>query len=248
LRYFIELAYLGTSYHGWQSQTNATSVQELIEQGLSSILSSEVSITGSSRTDTGVHAEQQYAHFDFSTPLNTSDLSYKLNALLPPDIFIKRIFQVKDSYHSRFDAIFRRYEYRITSVKDPFHINQTYYFRTKLNLDLMNRGCEIFLKNNNFQSFSKVKTEVNHYNCNLSTCKWKQSGKVNIFEVQANRFLRGMVRAMVGTLIDIGLGKLSVSKLQGIIESKDRRLAGRAAPAKGLFLVEVGYPKDYFNE
>ena len=243
MRYFIECAYKGTNYSGWQIQINALAVQEVIEKALSTLLKTKVEITGSSRTDAGVHANQQIAHFEIDNEINDTDnLVYRMNKILPFDISIKQIFEVADDYHSRFEAISRKYEYRISRKKNPFQKGLSYEFNGDLNLELMNKACLILFKYINFQCFSKIKTEVLTYNCTILEARWEENtDDTLIFHVKANRFLRGMVRSIVGTLLEIGLEKISLEDFEQIILSKNRKNAGWSVPAEGLFLMEVNY-------
>lgn len=243
MRYFIECSYRGTNYSGWQIQENANTVQAEIEKGLSILMNETISITGSSRTDAGVHAIHQVAHFDTENKgLNSENLAYRLNKILPFDISIKRIFPVKEDYHSRFEAKSRKYEYHISALKNPFKKGLFYEFNHDLNLELMNEASQKLLQYIDFECFSKIKTDVNTFNCNITEASWerKENGTL-IFQIKANRFLRGMVRAIVGTLVEVGAGKLSVDDFEQIILSKSRKKAGRAMPAEGLFLIEVNY-------
>ncbi len=241
MRYFIELAYRGTRYHGWQIQANALSVQEAFNKSLSTLLKEEVTTIGSGRTDTGVHALQQYVHFDTEKVLLPHPHIYQLNALLPPDIVVKQIFNVSDKAHARFDAVARSYEYRISTCKDPFLTDMSYLYTKLLDISQMNEAASILLQHTDFESFSLVKTDVSHFKCQIYKAQWEVSGERVIFFIQANRFLRGMVRAIVGTLMDVGLRKLSIQEFEEIIQSKDRRKAGRAVPPQGLFLTQVQY-------
>lgn len=243
MRYFIEFSYKGTAYHGWQRQNNAVSVQEKIENAIRVLLPDSVDIVGSSRTDTGVHAEQQYAHFDFENELKISlqNIEYRLNAMLPKDIAIHRVFQVPADAHSRFDALFRRYEYRIITKKNPFLFENAWLYKGFLDLEKMNQAAALLLKYKDFESFSKLHTDVKTHICQISIAEWKQVNDTITFTVQANRFLRGMVRALVGTLIEVGKGKMTTDEFEEIIRAKDRKKAGAQAPALGLTLVEVAY-------
>lgn len=240
-RYCIELSYLGTDFAGWQNQINAVTIQETIEKGLSILLKKTTAILGSSRTDAGVHAYQQFAQFDFEGDLDIPDLSYRLNHILPFSISIKQIKSVSDSFHARFDAKSRAYEYRITKVKNPFLIGRAYQFGTYLDFEKMNLACQILFKHTDFECFSKIHTDVKTFNCEIMRAEWIQVGSDLIFHIKANRFLRGMVRAIVGTLMQVGLGKITVAHFENIILSKNRSNAGVSVPAKGLFLTEVNY-------
>lgn len=244
MRYFIEFSYKGTAYNGWQKQNNSLGIQQVLEEAVSKILRQTVEITGSSRTDAGVHAEQQFAHFDFTPEI--ADLErfvYSLNGLIPYDIAVRRVIPVGDELNSRFAATHRRYEYRITRFKNPFLINQSHLLRTELDIKQMNEAAALLLIHNDFESFSKIHTNVNNFRCTITEAVWYEEGDMLIFSVQANRFLRGMVRALVGTLVNVGSGKISAHDFEQIILSKNRKNAGAQAPAEGLFLVEVGYPE-----
>lgn len=242
MRYLIECSYKGTAFHGWQKQPNATSVQENIEEALSMVLKNTIDIVGSSRTDTGVHAEQQFAHFDVDVPiLSTAKLAHSINGILPKGIAIKQILAVKDNFHSRFDATHRRYLYRILPTKNPFWSELSYYFHSNLDIEKMNLTGEILKKYIDFQCFSKVNTDVMTFNCNIDVALWEYQDDFLLFHIKADRFLRGMVRAIVGTMIEVGAGRLSLEDFENIILSKNRGKAGRAVPAEGLTLMEVGY-------
>ena len=243
MRYFIECSYRGTNYCGWQIQENANTVQAEIEKALSTLLKIPTSITGSSRTDAGVHAMQQVAHFEIENEIpNLENLSYRLNKILRFDISIKKIYSVQEDYHCRFEATSRKYEYHISPLKNPFQKGLYYEFNQDLDIELMNRACEKLFQYTDFECFSKIKTDVNTFNCTIMEARWERRGnEMLMFHIKANRFLRGMVRAIVGTLLEIGLGRLTVEDFEQIILSKDRKKAGRAVPAEGLFLMEVNY-------
>lgn len=244
MRYFVELAYNGKAYHGWQTQPNAISVQQVLENALSTLLANPISITGAGRTDTGVHATQMFAHFDCNTNFDVENLVYRLNAFLPSDISIQSIFKVKPEAHARFDATSRSYLYRISLEKNPFTTDFAYFFRAKMDLNVMNQACKILFEYNDFQCFSKSNTDVKTYNCKITRANWKQEGNELHFAITADRFLRNMVRAIVGTMIEIGLRKISVSDLHEIIKSKNRGNAGYSVPAHGLYLTTIEYPKE----
>ena len=243
MRYFIECAYKGTNYSGWQIQINALTVQEVIEKALSTLLKHKIDVTGSSRTDTGVHAMQQFAHFEMEEEIiDCENLVYRINKLLPFDISVQKIFKVADNYHSRFEAISRKYEYRISRKKNPFQKGLSYEFNGNLDIERMNEASRILFKHIDYQCFSKIKTEVLTFNCTILEAEWKEEkNDLLVFHIKANRFLRGMVRAIVGTLLEVGTGKISVSDFERIILSKDRKKAGWSVPAEGLFLMEVNY-------
>jgi tRNA pseudouridine38-40 synthase len=246
-RYFFEIAYLGTNYHGWQVQPNAITVQEVVSKSLSLILQSEISISGSGRTDTGVHCKQQYFHVDISQNINTDDLRFKLNSLLPYDISIASIQPVTDEAHARFDATSRSYEYHINRRKNPFTKELSYYFPKELDIQNMNAAAALLHgESQDYEAFSRVKTSVNNFICSIGDAHWEEKENTLIFHITANRFLRGMVRAIVGTLIDVGIGKTTPDDVTEILLSKDRRKAGGAAPAHGLYLTKVIYPKKIY--
>ncbi len=247
-RYFFEVAYKGTNYHGWQLQNNATTVQEVINNCLSKLLGQSVNITGSGRTDKGVHCAQQYFHLDSNQELNRRSLQYKLNAFLPEDVSIQSILRVNKEAHARFDASLRAYQYKISTRKDPFIKGLAYYYDKKLDVRAMNEACKMLLGTQDFESFSKVKTEVNNFMCTLYKAEWVEDGAFLLFNVEANRFLRGMVRCMVGTLLEVGLGRRDLDNIQEVLGNKDRKLAGRAVPAEGLYLCQVQYPESIFLE
>ena len=245
-RYFIELSYKGTNYHGWQIQKNATGVQQLLNKALSLKIGNDIETVGSGRTDKGVHALQQFAHFDTDKKINGEQLAYQFNRIFPNDIVVMNIYEVNPDAHARFDATARSYQYKINQVKDPFLINTSYYRRGDLDIKLMNQAAEGLMGTQDFESFSKVKTDVNHFICTISKSEWIQIRDQIYYSVTADRFLRGMVRTLVGTMLDIGTGKISLEELKKIISSRDRKMAGRAVPAHGLFLTEVKYPSDIF--
>ena len=243
MRFFIELSYNGKNYHGWQIQPNAVSVQETVENALSLLLGEDLSIVGAGRTDTGVHAKQMFAHFDTNTNLDSEQLVFKLNSFLPPDIAIHSIFEVQPEVHARFNATSRTYEYKIATKKDVFTNDLAYKHPLSLDIMAMNKACGILLAYTNFECFSKTNTDVKTFECNITEAYWKQNETELIFTITADRFLRNMVRAIVGTLINIGLHKLAVEDLHTIIKSKDRGQAGYSVPAHGLYLKHIEYPK-----
>ncbi len=245
-RYFLELSYLGTPFHGWQIQENAETVQGTIEAALSTFFRSPHSIQGSGRTDTGVHASMQVAHFDTSESFEKEKLVKGLNGILPKEISIHSIREVKSEAHARFDAEERSYFYRMIFQKSPFLDGMAWYSFRKPNVDLMNKAAATLLSYKDFEAFSKVNTEVNHFRCEIKSAYWEQKDGELLFHITANRFLRGMVRAIVGTLVEIGLEKRAPESLVEIIESKSRARAGKAAPAHGLFLDRVTYPDEIY--
>ncbi|MDP5201676.1 tRNA pseudouridine(38-40) synthase TruA [Flavobacterium sp. DG2-3] len=245
MRYFIQFAYNGTHYHGWQIQPNASSVQETLNKAFSVLLNETISIMGAGRTDSGVHASEMYGHFDTEKTLDIPVLIHKLNSYLPKDIAIFDIILVHDDAHCRFDATKRTYEYHINTVKNPFLQELSWYVTQKLDVELMNEAAQLLLKHTDFECFSKVHTDVNTFDCTIFEAYWKQENGKLVFTISANRFLRNMVRAIVGTLINIGLKKISLIDFENIIASKSREKAGFSVPAHGLYLTKIVY--DYIN-
>ena len=243
MRYFIELSYNGKAYHGWQIQPNAISVQEVLEKGLSTLLKESISTMGAGRTDAGVHAKQLFAHFDTEVLFDAKKLQYKLNSFLPEDISIKNIFKVKADAHARFHAISRQYLYRIALEKNPFNTEQAFLLKPKLDIEKLKEATKILLGYKDFQCFSKSNTDVKTYNCNIMKAEWQVVENELHFTIKADRFLRNMVRAIVGTLINIGIGKVEVKTLHDIIKSKNRSEAGFSVPAHALYLTEIDYPE-----
>ena len=241
MRYFLELAYNGTNYHGWQYQPNATSVQETLNKALSTILKTTIDIVGAGRTDTGVHAKQMFAHFDYDLEIDIPQLIHKLNSFLPKDIAIFNIHLVHNDAHARFDATKRTYQYHIHQQKDVFENENSWYYQNELNVEKMNQACKILFDHTDFECFSKVNTEVNTFNCKIHEANWQQNSNQLVFTISADRFLRNMVRAIVGTMINIGLGKVTLPEFKKIIESKDRSQAGFSVPAHGLYLTKIEY-------
>lgn len=246
LRYFIKFAYNGTNYHGWQYQPNAVSVQETLGKALSVILNAKIDIMGAGRTDTGVHAKTMFAHFDFENPFESKTIVHKINSYLPKDIAVFDIISVPDEAHARFDAKKRTYEYHIHHFKDVFLDEMSWYYQKELDVNLMNEAASLLLKHHDFECFSKVNTEVFTFNCNITEVFWKRENNSLIFTISADRFLRNMVRAIVGTLIKVGLHKISIADFNSIIESKSRSKAGFSVPAHGLYLTNIEY--DYINK
>lgn len=248
MRYFIKLAYNGAPFFGWQIQPHHTSVQEVLEKAFSLLLKEKIEITGCGRTDTGVHAREYYAHFDLFKELPTEErmsLTNRLNSFLPREIAIEAIIPVPEHAHARFDAIERTYRYYVDISKDPFRFLYAYRVFEKLNINEMNRAAGILLSTDDFTSFSKIHTQVNNYRCKVTTACWHFKDGQLVFEITANRFLRNMVRAIVGTLLLVGKGKLSIDQFQDIINRKDRCSAGMSVPAHALFLEKIRYPEDY---
>ncbi|QDO92639.1 tRNA pseudouridine(38-40) synthase TruA [Formosa sediminum] len=243
MRYFLELSYNGTAYHGWQNQPNARSVQEVIETALSVILKEKIAIMGAGRTDSGVHAKQMFAHVDVSAELDTETLRYKLNSYLPKDIAIHHIFKVKADAHARFHATSRTYLYRIALQKNVFNFDNAYFVKQKLNIENMIAAANMLLSYSDFECFSKSNTDVKTYLCNITAVHLEMVDTELHFTITADRFLRNMVRAIMGTLINVGLGKLEVDDMHRIISSKKRSEAGYSVPAKGLYLTHITYPE-----
>jgi tRNA pseudouridine38-40 synthase len=246
-RYFIYLSYNGTAYHGWQIQPNGISVQEVLANALSTILREDIEITGAGRTDTGVHAKLMVAHFDVEGELPTDfDLATKLNSFLPNDISIFKIVEVQPNAHARFDAISRRYEYRVVTSKDAFKNGLTARVAYKLDFEAMNEAASLLKEYRDFTSFSKLHTDVKTNNCIITYAQWTEVENEWIFTIQADRFLRNMVRAIVGTLFEVGRHKISLKDFKAIIESKNRCKAGVSVPAHGLYLDDIQYPENLF--
>jgi tRNA pseudouridine38-40 synthase len=244
-RYFVEMSFKGTRYHGWQVQPNALSVQEVLQERFSTFLRRPVEITGAGRTDTGVHASYYVAHADLDNlPYTTTDLVEKLNRFLPDDIALHHIRQVADDAHARFSALKRRYLYVIARKKDPFLLDTSYQYLLPLDVEAMNRASALFIGQKDFTSFSKLHSDVKTNICTVYEAFWTEQGKNLIFTIIADRFLRNMVRAIVGTLMEVGRGKISGEDVQAILHKKDRGAAGTSAPAQGLFLAGIEYPAD----
>ena len=243
MRFFLEISYTGNNYHGWQVQPNAHTVQAELNQALSTILNIKIELVGAGRTDAGVHAKQMFAHFDCEIKFEISRTLDKLNRFLPNDIAVHKIFKVKSDISCRFNALSRTYEYHIANTKDPFN-PYIYILRKKLDVKAMNSACEYLLGKQDFTSFSKVKTQTATNNCNIMKAQWEIREDRLIFSIKADRFLRNMVRAIVGTLLDIGMGKSSVDSLKNIISERDRCKAGASVPAYALFLMEIEYSKE----
>lgn len=246
MRYFFEIAYNGKNYAGWQSQANAIGVQSIVEEVLGKMFRMPINIVGSGRTDAGVHCEQQFFHADISREFEKDQLVQRLNSFLPRDISIQSIMKVKDDASARHQAIERWYQYRITRRKDPFAEGLAWHYFKSLDVDRMNGAAALLVGEHDFQCFSKVKTDVNHFICAIKKAGWKSEGDRLDFTIAANRFLRGMVRAIVGTLLDVGTGKTSLKEFNHIIKSKDRKKAGANVPPYGLYLTKVKYPSHVF--
>ena len=247
-RYFIYLCYDGTAYHGWQIQPNGSSIQATLMQALSTLLRRPVEVTGAGRTDAGVHARLMVAHFDAEAPLDTRLLTDKLNRLLPPDIAIYRTVPVRPEAHARFDATYRTYEYYVSTSKSPFRRHYSYRLFHAPDFEAMNRAAQQLLEHTDFTSFSKLHTDVKTNNCRVTHAEWRQVDEDTwCFTIQADRFLRNMVRAIVGTLLQVGQGKLNIEGFNEIIQKRDRCSAGTSVPGEALFLVDIGYPQELFE-
>jgi tRNA pseudouridine38-40 synthase len=244
-RYFAQLSFKGTQYHGWQIQPNAVSVQETVEKALSTILREEISVVGAGRTDTGVHASFYVLHFDTSEKIwDSQKLVFRLNSFLPPDIAIQKIWSVPKDAHARFSAVSRTYHYYMTTVKNPFQTEIAFYYHGKLDVTKMNEAADILFEYRDFTSFSRLHTDVKTNLCQIFQTEWVKESEMLIFKIKADRFLRNMVRAIVGTLLEVGKGKLTLEDFRKIIEKKDRKSAGTSAPAHGLFLVDIEYSEE----
>ena len=250
MRYFITLSYDGSAYHGWQIQPNGTSVQETLQQALSTMLRTSIEVVGAGRTDAGVHATMMVAHFDFPTsedeicavPLDCAQLMYKLNKILPPDIAVQQVRPVADDMHARFSATLRTYHYFAHLRKNPFRRRYSWQLYGDIDFQRMNEAASALLEYRDFTSFSKVNTDTKTNECLITEAHWDElEPGVWRFTISANRFLRNMVRAIVGTLIEVGRGKLSIEDFRQVIEQKDRCSAGESVPGNALFLVDIKY-------
>lgn len=246
MKFFFEIAYHGKNYAGWQNQANAIGIQSVIENALSQMFRTEIKIIGSGRTDTGVHCEQQFFHCELEKEIEYESLIQKLNSFLPRDIVVKNIRKVRPDANARFDAIERTYNYRITRKKNPFLEGLAWHFFKPIDIQTMNNAAALLLGEHDFECFSKVNTDVNHFLCNIKKAEWKLEGQKLEFTITANRFLRGMVRSIVGTLLDVGTGKTSIKEFQAILQSRDRKRAGANVPPQGLYLTKVKYPARIF--
>lgn len=249
-RYFIKLAFKGTNYHGWQIQKKDITVQEVINKAIGTILRENINVTGAGRTDTGVHASCFYAHFDSNkmSTEKTDHFLFKINNFLPKDIAIYDIFSVPDKAHSRYSAKSRTYKYYISKIKNPFNNEFSYYLFYHLDVELMNKACNALYEYSDFTSFSKTNTQVKTNLCEIYHASWKEDKEEIVFTIKADRFLRNMVRAIVGTMIDLGRGKINTNQFREIIESKNRSNAGYSVPPNGLFLTDITYPDSIFSK
>ncbi|MGB0788932.1 MAG: tRNA pseudouridine(38-40) synthase TruA [Marinirhabdus sp.] len=246
MRYFIDISYNGANYHGWQRQPGAESVQGVLEHTLTTSLRHKIAVTGAGRTDAGVHAEQLVAHFDCPQLGDIPVAVHKLNAFLPQDIAVNAIRPVKEGAHARFDATERAYEYRTHLKKDPFLANFSHKLFKKPDLAAMQLASKILTEHQDFKCFSRSNTDVRTYTCDIRSAHWGAAGGTLVFYIAANRFLRNMVRAIVGTLLGVGFGKITIDQFYGILESRDRSRAGASAPAHGLYLTRVSYRDTLF--
>jgi len=247
LRYFIEFSYNGTAYHGWQNQPNAMSVQEVLEKSFATLLREPIEVLGAGRTDAGVHALQMYAHFDTLLDFDSEELVFRLNSFLPEDIAVKDVREVSPAAHARFDAVERTYEYWVVQEKNPFLVKSAHCVLRPLDFEAMNRAATLMMEYSDFECFSKSNTDVKTYICDVREAYWRQEAEKLVFTISADRFLRNMVRAIVGTLLDVGLDKTKPEDIRTIIDSKDRGRAGASVPAKGLYLTKVKYPETIFK-
>ncbi len=250
-RYFIRLAYNGLTFGGWQVQPNTITVQQLINDGLSAVTGIKINVTGCGRTDAGVSAGSFFAHFDHDEAFSSdalNQLAFRLNRFLPQEIVVFEIKPVVAGAHARYSALWREYEYLIVRQKDPFNIHHAYYLHTELNIEKMNGCANLLIGKHDFQCFSKVNTQVNNYFCDIQLAHWAEKEHQLKFTIRADRFLRNMVRAIVGTLLNVGRGKISTEEFQQIMDSHNRGEAGYSVPAKGLILTGIGYPDELFSE
>lgn len=243
-RYFLEVSYKGTAYSGFQTQKNANTIQAEVEKAFAILQKESIIMTGSSRTDAGVHAFQNYFHFDYSGTINPNFI-YKINAILPADIVAKKLYPVTDESHCRFDALSREYSYNIYRQKDPFLKDRAFFFPYKLDFDMMREAADIVKEYTDFTSFSKRNTQVKNFVCQVEESKWILESNYLVYNVKANRFLRGMVRALTATMLKIGRGRISLVEFRSIIEAKDCTKTSFAVPPHGLFLMRVKFPEVY---
>jgi len=246
-RYFLEVAYRGTNYSGFQVQQNANTIQAEIEKAFGILQREKITLTGSSRTDAGVHALQNFFHFDFKGEL-IPHFVYKINAILPPDIVVQKFIPVSIDSHCRFDVLSREYKYFVYRQKNPFLKDKAFYFPYKLNMELIQQGAEIIKTHIDFTSFSKRKTQAKTFICKIMESRWEREKDCLVFYIKADRFLRGMVRGLVATMLNMGRGKITIHEFEKIIQERDCTKANFAAPSHGLFLIRVNYPEDYFQQ
>lgn len=247
-RYFIFISYKGTSYHGWQVQPNSVTVQKILDEALSVVLNEQISTIGAGRTDTGVHAILFCAHFDSndSDLISNKKLIFRLNSFLPKDISVNSVRKVLPDANARYSALSRTYKYYISRLKNPFTEGSSWYIYGDINIEKMNEACKLLFNYSDFTSFSRLHSGAKTNICRIYDAAWEETESGIVFTIKADRFLRNMVRAIVGTMIDIGTEKMTLNEFENIINAKDRCRAGKSAPAKGLFLVDIEYPKDLF--
>ncbi|MEM9078041.1 MAG: tRNA pseudouridine(38-40) synthase TruA [Bacteroidota bacterium] len=246
MRYFIKFSYFGKNYHGWQRQPNAITVQEVLEDGMSTLLRSPIEVVGAGRTDTGVHAKEMYAHFNTETLADLHDFTRRMNAFLPEDISIAEIVHVNSDAHARFDAIERTYEYWVVQRKNPFYTDFAHCITQPMDIDGMNEAASILLEYSDFECFSKSNTDVKTFICDVRKAQWVFEKDKLIFTISADRFLRNMVRAIVGTLLEVGMRKRRPNQIEDVLKSKSRSEAGVSVPAKGLYLTQILYPENIY--
>lgn len=249
-RYFIFISYKGTSYHGWQVQPNSVTVQKILNEALGTVLNEKISTTGAGRTDTGVHAIYFCAHFDSSSPdlATTENLIFRLNRYLPEDISVNSIRKVVPDANARYSAISRTYRYYISRIKDPFSDGSSWYLHGDIDVAAMNKACDLLKNHSDFTSFSRLHSGAKSNICKIYDVRWEESDESLVFTIRADRFLRNMVRAIVGTMAGIGFGKIDLKEFEDIIIARDRCRAGQSAPARGLFLVDIEYPSQIYTE
>ena len=247
-RYFIYISFKGTSYHGWQIQPNSVTIQEILDNALSTVFNEDISATGAGRTDAGVHALAFCAHFESISPdlADNKNNIFRLNQFLPKDIAVNGIYKVVPDAHARFSAVSRTYKYYIARVKDPFMDDSSWFIHGKIDLNIMNRACLILMKYTDFTSFSRLHSDVKTNLCIIFSAFWVKDDAALVFTIKADRFLRNMVRAIVGTMVATGAGKIGLKEFENIIQAKDRCRAGQSAPARGLFLTDIEYPREIF--
>jgi tRNA pseudouridine38-40 synthase len=239
------MAFNGAAYHGWQAQDNAATVQQAVEGALSVLFRNQVNVVGAGRTDTGVHSREYFAHFEIENEMSSAELqkiAFKLNGILPDDIVVHEVFAVAADLHARFSALSRTYKYYISPQRNPFAREYSWFYPGELDIDRMNEGAALLMKCTDFTSFAKVHSDTKTNNCAIAEAAWQYEDGMLVFTITADRFLRNMVRAIVGTLVELGAGKINLDDLQKIVESKNRSEAGYSVPAKGLFLTRIVYP------
>ena len=247
MRYFLDISYIGTGYAGWQIQKNAIGIQQVLNEKLSILLRESITCFASGRTDAGVHAVQQIVQFDTDLEIDAYSWLPKLNSLLPNDVVANSVVKVNEEASARFDAISRTYHYKISQKRNPFLIERALFIYKELDINKINEAAKQLLLHTDFESFSKVHTDVNHFHCTITEANLNQEQDILLFTIKANRFLRGMVRTIVGTLIDVGLNKTNLQDFENIILKRDRKLAGQSVSADGLYLFKVEYPESVYK-